>query len=374
MVDETAVYCETLMQMARKGEMFYLDLTTLRFTIDVIGKTILNAHLGAQHGYNTLADCMLNQLRWHQSNAQTNPLEYVNIVRRAVHWRNGRKMDDYIGKELDKRYAEYKSDPESKRTKAVIDLVLQAYLSEGTGTKSDVLDPKFRAFAISQIRLFVFLGHDSTSSTICYILHLLATNPEALAQTRAEHDRLLSTDSAAVSSILKEQPQLANDLPYTTAVIKEALRLFPPGGASRQGSPKTDLLTDNGKRCPTNQAVIFTIHSEMHRAPTYWARPDEFLPSRWLVGPEHELSPMKGAYRPFEIGPRNCIAQGFVMTELRVVLACIVRRFDFTPAYPEWDRLHPGKDLRTYRGERAYQIEEGAAHPAEHYPCRVSLR
>ena len=64
------------------------------------------------------------------------------------------------------------------------------------------------------------------------------------------------------------------------------------------------------------------------------------------------------------------------MTELRVILASIVRDFDFKPAYDEWDKLHSGegKGVKTYRGERVYQIEEGAAHPVEHYPCRVSLR
>ena len=41
MVDETLVYCDTLRSLARQGDMFFLDTTTLRFTIDVIGKTIL---------------------------------------------------------------------------------------------------------------------------------------------------------------------------------------------------------------------------------------------------------------------------------------------------------------------------------------------
>lgn len=41
MVDETVVYCETLRSCAVEKAMFYLDLTTLRFTVDVIGKTIL---------------------------------------------------------------------------------------------------------------------------------------------------------------------------------------------------------------------------------------------------------------------------------------------------------------------------------------------
>lgn len=334
-----------------------------------------NAPLGAQRAHNTLADCMLSQIRWHQANAQTNPLEFLNVARHAVQWWNGRKMDEYIGNELDKRYNEYKADPDSRRTKAVIDLVLQAYLPENAKLRPEKLDPEFRAFAISQVRLFVFVGHDSTSSTICYILHLLATNPNALVKVRAEHDRLLGKDLSAVPSIVKAQAHLTNDLTYTTAVIKEALRLFPPGGASRAGSPSADLLDDQGNRCPTKDcSAVLTIHTEMHRAPAYWNRPDEFVPERWLAECSDELQPTKGAYRAFEIGPRNCVAQGFVMTEFRVILACIVRQFDFTPAYDEWDRLHPGGGLRTYRGERAYQIEEGAAHPVDHYPCRVSIR
>lgn len=38
---ETEVYKERLRNLAKKKEMFYLDLVTLRFTIDVIGQTIL---------------------------------------------------------------------------------------------------------------------------------------------------------------------------------------------------------------------------------------------------------------------------------------------------------------------------------------------
>ena len=41
MVDETMVYIETLRGLAAKGKMCQLDLVTLRFTFDVIGKTIL---------------------------------------------------------------------------------------------------------------------------------------------------------------------------------------------------------------------------------------------------------------------------------------------------------------------------------------------
>lgn len=38
---ETEIYKQRLRDLARKEEMFYLDLVTLRFTMDVIGQTIL---------------------------------------------------------------------------------------------------------------------------------------------------------------------------------------------------------------------------------------------------------------------------------------------------------------------------------------------
>jgi hypothetical protein len=62
------------------------------------------------------------------------------------------------------------------------------------------------------------------------------------------------------------------------------------------------------------------------------------------------------------------------MTELKVVLAHVVRDFEFQDTYEEWDRKNGRTDLREVFGERAFQIEEGSAHPSDHYPCRVSLR
>ncbi|KAL8934630.1 MAG: hypothetical protein Q9216_005805, partial [Gyalolechia sp. 2 TL-2023] len=375
-LEETEVYKESLRTLARKGEMFYLDLVTLRFTIDVIGQTILNASLGAQKGYNVLADSMLSQIRWHQPNAEANPLGHFNFVRWAVEWWNGRQMDKYIGDELDKRFADFKGAASStKKQRSVIDLVLQAYVAQSGEQKPAKLDPTFRTFAIRQIRLFVFAGHDSTSSTICYAFHLLSKNPAALQHIRAEHDRVFGKDLAQTSPLLATNPKLLNDLPYTTAVIKEVLRLFPPAASSREGKPGTSIRSDTGKFCPTdNVTMIWTLHVELHRHPTFWPRPLEFLPERWLVAdPDHELHPRnKFAYRAFEYGPRNCIAEGIVMTELKCILACVVREFEFRDAYGEWDRLHPRGEREmgklVYRGDRAYQMEEAAAHPVEHYP------
>jgi hypothetical protein len=80
--------------------------------------------LGAQKGYNTLADCMISQIRWHQAGAEVNPLGFLNLARVYMEWPNGREMNQYIGKLLGERYEDYKNVPETVRSKAVINLLL----------------------------------------------------------------------------------------------------------------------------------------------------------------------------------------------------------------------------------------------------------
>jgi len=177
MVEEVKVFAQTLQNIAVKEELCFLDPTTLRFTIDMIGRTVLNASLKAQTGYNALADGMLSQLRWHNPNAEVNPFSHFDLVRAFVHWKNGRQMDDYIGAELDKRYEEFKADPKGSTSKAVIDLALREYLKTSEHLPTN-LDPTFRAFAIRQMRLFIFAGYDSTATVVCYCFHLLSKHPE----------------------------------------------------------------------------------------------------------------------------------------------------------------------------------------------------
>jgi cytochrome P450 len=332
-----------------------------------------NCSLNAQQGYNALADGMLSQIRWHNSGSEHNPFSHLDLIRAFVHWKNGRQMNNYIGTELDRRYQEYQNNRYGSKNKSAIDLILQAYLAGSDRSSRTYLEPAFRAFAISQIRLFVFAGHDSTASVLCYCFHLLSQHPDALARLREEHDDVFGPNPTAAASMLTDQPHLVSRLSYTLAVIKETMRMFPPAGATRAGKSGISVRDDLGHQCPTDRAMLLIIHVETHVSPKYWSHADRFLPDRWLVPPNHDLYPRPGAWRPFEHGPRNCIAQSLVMTELRVILACLVRSFDVEPAYDEWDLKHPSGEILRYRGNRAYQIEEGAAHPAVRYPCRIRL-
>jgi hypothetical protein len=52
----------------------------------------------------------------------------------------------------------------------------------------------------------------------------------------------------------------------------------------------------------------------------------------------------------------------------------LIREFDINDAYEEFDKKNATSGIKTVNGERAYQISQGAAHPADGFPCRVSFR
>ena len=294
-----------------------------------------------------------------------------------MRWWNDRRMVRYISRELEFRFKSNRGKnrmTKKARSKTVIDLALDAYLAEHQeNDSSDTMDTTFQKFATSQMRTFVFAGHDSTSSTICYAFHLLSTYPLARSSLIAEHNRVLGPQSNQAGLLISQDPHLLNQLHYTLAVVKETLRLYPPASSTRSGVPGYSIRGLDGRQFPTDGFLVWSNAYTIHHDPNYWPEPDRFIPERWLVEEGDRLYPPKGVYRPFEYGPRNCIGQELAMLELKIVLAMTAREFDIKSVYDEWDRLHPTNSPKMLNGDRAYQILSGAAHPSDGLPCRVSL-
>ncbi|OLN96574.1 P450 monooxygenase AflN 1 [Colletotrichum chlorophyti] len=212
--------------------------------------------------------------------------------------------------------------------------------------------------------------------TLPYCYYLLSQNPEILSHVIEKHHNGFGTDPSETQDTIHEEPQRLNEIPYTTAYIKEVLRIFPPAAALRRARPDLDIVDGNGCVHPTEGCNAFTLNLAVHRNPKHWKDPDTCIPERWLVGPEDPLYPPKGAWRPFEWGPRSCIGQTLAMTVLKIGLLMTVREFSITPAYDEWDQLHPRSGVKTSNGNRAYQAANGGggARPADRLPVRVELR
>ncbi|KAE8422580.1 cytochrome P450 [Aspergillus pseudocaelatus] len=370
--DEVATFCAQLRKKAQQAEVFPLESLTTRLTVDSICSVVLDTQLHHQIKDHPLATALQRQIDWTSFGTTFNPLKRYLTIRPLVLWYNNKVMDRIIDREVDRAYR----TPPDHPSKSVISLALREYLQEQASSNTTRSLAEFKRLVAPQLRIFLFAGRNTTSSTLIYIYYLLAQHPEALAQIRAEHEDVLGADPAEAQGHIKEDVQLLNKLTYTTAVIKETLRLFPPSASMREGRPDAEIIGEDGQRYPTVGCNVWTLTVALHHNTGHWNQVESFIPERWLVGPEDPLYPVKGAWRPFEFGPRSCIGQTLAMLELRIALAMTIRQFDITPAYDEWDSIHPAISTKEVNGHRAYQAERGAggAHPADGFPCRVKER
>ena len=328
------------------------------------------------------------QMRWMAFGSEGNPLQQYHPFRPFVHWYNTYQMNRYIAPEVDARFEMYRNGFTSEdkfsstvRNKSVIDLALIAYLKQNPNVNSSGgIDPLFKDIAINQIKLSLFSGHDTTSSTLCYVLYLPSIYPDVLFRVRGEHDIVFGLESSQAANKISEDPCLLNKLPYTTATIKESMRLFPAASTTRRGEPSFTIIDPrNGLHYPADQSMlIWLVSHACHHDPAFWPRVNEFLPERWLVKDGEELYPKPGAWRPFELGPRACIGKELSLLELKVLLSLVARRFELTAAYKDLDAAEEERDRRkkarmaavkTVDGERAYQVGKG--EPSAFLPCRV---
>ena len=159
----------------------------------------------------------------------------------------------------------------------------------------------------------IFLaGHETTANALTFTWMLLAQNPPAMRELRAE-----------LASVLGGRVPTADDLPrlsFTRMLIQESLRLYPPAWIIARSASGPDRI--GGYEIPA-RSIVFVCPYVVHRHPGYWEDPEGFDPHRF------EKEPPRGAYFPFGGGPRQCIGNGFATMEAELVLATMAQRVRF---------------------------------------------
>ena len=160
---------------------------------------------------------------------------------------------------------------------------------------------------------FVFAGHETTANALAWTLYLLSQFADA--------DTRLASEVAGVDASAMAAGALP-DLPFTSAVLEEAMRLYPPAPFVSREAVKDDVVGGVAIRPRTSVLISTWI---LHRHKLLWQRPDEFDPTRFLA--PHRDSIPRFAYLPFGAGPRICIGMSFAMQEAMIVLTAVMRRF-----------------------------------------------
>lgn len=171
----------------------------------------------------------------------------------------------------------------------------------------------------------LFAGHDTTVTSISNIMMHLAQNPDALAKGREEQAQF-DADAPLTFDDIKA-------MPYLDAIIHESMRILPPVYNTTRV-----LLEDKeyGEYCLAKDTTVALNSYRVHRDESLWTDPERFDPARFLE-PRQEHKQKTFAHTPFGGGPRLCLGQNFAMTEMRVILALMLRHYTF--------ELVPDQDL-----------------------------
>ena len=111
--------------------------------------------------------------------------------------------------------------------------------------------------------------------------------------------------SSACANALKPAFRCAGR--YASAVVKEALRLYPPIPMFPRVAAEADVLP-SGHRVPAGEVVFMSAYA-MGRWDAIWEDPMRFDPMRFA--PDREASRHRFAYTPFGAGPRMCMGANF---------------------------------------------------------------
>ncbi|MCD7449150.1 hypothetical protein HAX54_049513 [Datura stramonium] len=165
-------------------------------------------------------------------------------------------------------------------------------------------------------------GADSTIVALTWTLSLLLNNPHVMQKAQEELDIQVGRNTLVDESHI-------NSLIYLQAIVKESLRLYPPGPLSAPHESIEDC-TVGGYDIPKGTRVLFNLW-KIQRDPTVWSEPDLFKPERFLTA--HKDVDVRGNHFeliPFGAGRRICpgISSTFVL--LHLTLANVLHAFKIT--------------------------------------------
>ncbi|KAI9251372.1 cytochrome P450 [Phascolomyces articulosus] len=182
---------------------------------------------------------------------------------------------------------------------------------------------------------FFLAGHDTTSNAISYALYNLATHPDIQEKARDEANRILGSEPIDVLPTVEQ----INEMTYTQMIIKETMRVntIVQNIVSRKVVEDVDI---GGFVVPKGAQVTLDIMA-IHRNPKIWKNPDEFNPERFEPGGEAEkVTKMGLGWVPFSNGARQCIGKNFSLTEQRVIIPMLLRKYELS--LPD-DSIHKDK-------------------------------
>ncbi len=304
----------TLEEKAASGEAFSLDLAMSHLTADIICRTVFSTPLQTGVAVDVFEDFTL----FERSAVQ---VDVLRLIFKPA-WSDIPQPPDVLAAcERIRRHLGTLVDSHLDNPEAFDDIASSVITARDVETGQSFS----REELIDQLGVFFLAGHETTASVLTWAFYMLADQPHWLARLREE-----------IATVVGDAPmsfEHTRQLPLTKAFFKETLRLYPP----ITFMPRVALRESTvGGRRLRKGALVMIAPWTLQRHSKWWPDPHAFKPERFL--PEQEATLVQGAYIPFGQGPHTCVGAGFAQTESVLILAELVRRFDWL--------LEPGQTVR----------------------------
>ncbi|KAJ3900674.1 cytochrome P450 [Lentinula edodes] len=259
---------------------------------------------------------------------------------------------------------------EGKNKKDIMSLLVKANQDAALHPKARLSEEEL----LAQMRVLLFAGHETSSTTLSFALFELVRNPELQSRIRKE--------IRSVEKNIEERgdtrftAQDLESMPLLGATVKETLRFHPVAMHLFRVAVEDDIL-------PLSKPIITTTGEILHElvvpkgtrivgsVPAYNRNKDvfgddsfEFNPDRWLESGHVNNDVSLGVYAnlaTFSAGIRSCIGWRFAVLELQAFLVELIRNFEFeaTPALERIRRETAFVMTPTIEGE----LEKGSQMP-----------
>ena len=213
----------------------------------------------------------------------------------------------------------------------LLQTLMDARYTDGEGMTDEAI--------LSESMQLLVAGHETSSNSLSWMLYLLSTRPDVLRRVREE-----------LAVVLGDRPLDFADVPrceYTTQVIQEGLRLYPPFWMVDREAVADDQV--GNVVIPAGSTVIVYVYGA-HHAPAQWPDAEAFDPERFIKGADKLRTPF--TYVPFGGGPRGCIGNHYAMLQVLMIVSEIIRRYDFELAPGQTIAARPMVILRPKHGIR----------------------
>ncbi len=198
----------------------------------------------------------------------------------------------------------------------LLQILMDARYSDGQGMPDELI--------LSESMQLLVAGHETSSNALSWILYLLSSRSECIDRVREEFDSVLGERPLRYSDVSKFE--------FTTQVILEALRLYPPFWMVDRMALADDRAGDID--IPKGSTVVVFIYGVQHSA-QFWENPESFDHERFTKTREKDHTPF--THLPFGAGPRGCIGGNYAMLQILMILGTLLRKYDF--------RLVPGQTI-----------------------------